>query len=75
MILTDFCVYFVILSNFVNEERNKNCNYSWEACTGPWEQLGLLNIYDFFLHDPDGHLCMFLDLLIGPSFFIIFHTP
>ena len=59
--------------NFVDAGRNKNCHYSWEACSGPWEQLGFLNCYDF-LHDPGGDLCIFLDLLMGPSFFSIFHT-
>ena len=59
--------------NFVDAGKNEKCYYRWEACTGPWEQLGLLNSYDF-LHDPDRVLCIFLDLLIGPSFFVMFHT-
>jgi hypothetical protein len=28
----------------------------------------------FFLHDPGVDLCIFLDLLIAPSFFVMFHT-
>ena len=30
------------------QEEIKKCNSSWEVCAGPWEQLGFLNIYDFF---------------------------
>ena len=28
----------------------------------------------FFLHDPRGDLCIFLDLLIDSSLFVMFHT-
>jgi len=66
--------YVAFMINFVDAGRNKNCHCIWEACAGPWEQLGFLNCYDF-LHDPGGDFYIFLDLLIGPSFFIIFRTP
>jgi hypothetical protein len=59
--------------NFVDAGRNTECNYSWEACAGPWEQLEFLNISDL-LCDPGGDLCTCLDHLIGPSFFVMFHT-
>jgi hypothetical protein len=32
----------------VDAGRNKNCHYSWGACSGHWGQLGSLNSYDFF---------------------------
>jgi len=47
------------------QDEIKKCNYSWEACAGPWEKLGLLNSYDF-LHDPVGDLRIYLALLVGP---------
>jgi len=54
-------------------EEIKNCNYSWEACAGPWDQLAFLNNYEL-LHDPGGDLYIYLDLLICPSFFGMFRT-
>jgi hypothetical protein len=60
--------------NFVEAGRNTKCHYSWEVCAGPWVQLGFLNS-SILLRDPGGDLCIFIDLLIGPSFFVMFHTP
>jgi hypothetical protein len=51
----------------------KKYMYSWEACAGNLEQLGVLNSYEY-LHDTGGDLCKFLDLLMGPLSFVIFHT-
>ena len=56
------------------QEEIKEYNYSWETCSGPWEQLSFLKSYNFFLHVSEGDLCIFLDLFIGPSFFLMFHT-
>jgi hypothetical protein len=64
--------YVSFMVNFVDVGINTKCHYSWEACAGPWDQLGFLNSYEF-LRDPGGDLCTFLDLLIG-SFCVMFHT-
>jgi len=40
--------YVSFMINIVDAVRNKICYCTWEACTGPWEQLGFLNNYDFF---------------------------
>jgi hypothetical protein len=52
------------------QEEIKKSNCGWEACSRLLEQLSLLNT---ILHYPGGDLCIFFDVLIGPSFSVNFH--
>lgn len=63
------CVSFKIYFFGVQEEIKKS-NCGWEACSRLLEQLSLLNT---ILHYPGGDLCIFFDLLIRPSFFVLFY--
>jgi len=61
------------LINFLMQEEIKFITIFGKHAQGFGRYL-VFRTVTIFLHDPGGYLCIFLDLLICPSFFVLFHT-